>query len=103
MDQSRARRAACHIALVRSCPSSAQAYSLRGRRDRLGSLAHEGAVTGLRKCRLWVTGCLADWVSGTTGVPEIPDDLSHGTRSSASGQQQKSGEAQFAAVLALDP
>jgi hypothetical protein len=44
------------------------------------------------RCRLRVTGCRPDWVSGTTGVPQIPDDLLHGAKSSASGQIRTSGE-----------
>jgi hypothetical protein len=40
------------------------------------------------ECRLRVTGCSPDGVSGTTGVPQIADHLLHGTMSSPLGHQE---------------
>jgi hypothetical protein len=45
----------------------------RGRRDRPGSLAHEGAVTVSQKCRLRVKGCPCDEVGSTSWC--TPDKL----------------------------
>jgi hypothetical protein len=36
----------------------------------------------------WVIGCPFDYVSTTSGVPQIADDLLHGTKSSASGHEE---------------
>jgi hypothetical protein len=38
-------------------------------------------------CLLWVKGCHSHYVGITSAVPQVADDLLHGTKSSESGHE----------------
>jgi hypothetical protein len=46
------------------------------------------ATPRLVERQVWVNGGHSDYVGGRSGVPEIADDLLHGTKSSSSGHFQ---------------
>src|SRR5215475_3385749 len=57
------------------------------------SLPNCDPVCGQVKDRCWVNGGHSDYDGGRSGVPQIADDLLHGTKSSASGHNRKSSVA----------
>jgi hypothetical protein len=44
---------------------------------------------------VWVMGCPFDYVRSTSGVPQVADDLLHGTKSAGSGQEETLGLPDF--------